>query len=66
MICYSDRTFCISKDCKCGRELTKEIEDAAVKWWGSKDAPIAVACFCGEPKDEYKHLVETHLNKRRL
>lgn len=49
MIGYMDRTFCISPDCKdeCGRRLTKEIREAADKWWGDEGAPIAVGCFCG-------------------
>lgn len=44
MICYQDKTFCISENCKnkCGRQLTQEIKD------GARDAglPIAVASFC--------------------
>lgn len=46
MICYKDKTFCdFYKDCKegdaCDDALTDEIKDAAVKWWGNKNAPIA-------------------------
>ena len=49
MICYLDRTFCISKGCtnQCGRKLTDEIVEGARKWWGGDDAPISMGCFCG-------------------
>lgn len=55
MICYRDTTFCVSTGCenKCGRQLTKEIEDAAKDWWKTPNnptgegAPIAMSCFCG-------------------
>lgn len=47
MICYLDRTFCVSPNCKCDRKLTNEIKQAAIKWWGNTDAPISVAYFCG-------------------
>lgn len=51
---YLDRTFCISPKCnnKCNRQLTKEIEEDARKWWGSDDAPISVSYFCGENPNE--------------
>lgn len=54
MMCYRDMTFCISKDCtnECGRQLTKEIIEAADKWWGEQGAPISVSTFCGEEKNE--------------
>ena len=54
MICFRDKTFCNSKDCKsfkgCISALTDEVKKDAEKWWGGKDAPIAVyggnpACF---------------------
>jgi hypothetical protein len=50
MICYLDRTFCVSPNCenKCGRKLTDEIRQAARVWWGSDNAPIAMGWFCGE------------------
>lgn len=53
MICYRDETFCVSPKCKnkCGRKLTPEIIEAARRWWGGDDAPIAVAKFC-ENEDE--------------
>jgi hypothetical protein len=47
MICYQDRTFCQSKDCAkfkdCPRALTSKVKADAVRWWGSKDAPISIA-----------------------
>lgn len=54
MISYKDRTFCASPNCqdKCGRKLTEEIKQAAVKWWGSEGAPISVAHFCGDNPNE--------------
>ena len=53
MMCYRDRTFCTHyTDCSsgntCDRPLTPEVQEAAEKWWGSKDAPIAV--FIEKPK----------------
>lgn len=50
MISYKDMTFCCSPECvnKCGRKLTDEIKAAAARWWGSDDAPISMAHFCGE------------------
>ena len=50
MICYRDRTFCDSNVEKheCGRELTDEVIDGAVRWWGGADAPIATGKFCKE------------------
>ena len=45
MICFRDTTFCAAKclNHSCERRLTKQVEDAAVKWWGSDKAPIAVS-----------------------
>lgn len=50
MICYLDKTFCGSKNCKneCGRQLTKKDALAAEKWWGGKHCPIAYSYFCGD------------------
>lgn len=49
---YLDRTFCVSPNCvnECERKLTPEIRAAANKWM--KDAPIAVAYFCGPKEDK--------------
>jgi hypothetical protein len=56
MICYKDKTFCVSPSCtnKCGRKLTPEIKEAAQKWWGMEgEAPIAISCFCGGELKDY-------------
>lgn len=47
MINFQDRTFCdFHKNCKngvnCKDALTEEIQNEAIKWWGSQDAPISV------------------------
>jgi hypothetical protein len=42
MICYRDMTFCAHAKPGCHRALTNEVHEAAAKWWGSEDAPIAV------------------------
>lgn len=58
MICFKDRTFCCSKDCKneCGRQWTKELQEEANKWAkdsGFEDgAPIAFSYFCGGSIDD--------------
>ena len=45
MIGYKDMTFCsFWESCKdgkkCFRALTKEVQENAEKWWGSKEVPI--------------------------
>lgn len=52
MMCYLDMTFCtLYKQCKkgkdCGRALTREVEQAAERWWRGPNAPIAV--FANRP-----------------
>jgi len=46
MICFRDRTFCGADNCKkffqCPSALTLEVKEAAVKWWGNEEAPIAM------------------------
>lgn len=47
MICYKDKTFCpfyetCDKQNDCSRPLTPQVKAAAVKWWGSDAAPVAV------------------------
>ena len=52
MICYKDRTFCISENCTCeeGRKYTEQIQEDANGWWkrsGCKgDGPVAIADIC--------------------
>lgn len=63
MICYRDRTFCISPGCtnECGRKLTAEVRAAARAWWGGDDAPIAMGYFCGgEPQCSCEKEVKPH------
>lgn len=52
MICYRDMTFCNAPNCTCPewRRLTPAVIDAALKWWGSVGAPIAVGHLC-KPKE---------------
>ena len=47
MICYMDRSFCISPNCenKCGRKLTDEVRDGARR----KRLPICTGYFCDKP-----------------
>lgn len=45
-MCYKDMTFCtFYEDCAnatdCHRPLTPEVREAAAKWWGDDDYPIA-------------------------
>jgi hypothetical protein len=55
-MCFMDRTFCMSKDCKgdCGRQWTQELQEQAEKWWNPEglpelrdQAPVAFGYFCG-------------------
>ena len=48
MMCYRDRTFCVSPACqnRCGCKLTEKIKEDAEKWWGKPNAPIACSEFC--------------------
>lgn len=54
MLCYKDMTFC-SANCHtiCPIKLTPQVEEAAAKWWGSSDAPIAVSNY-SDTCQEYK------------
>lgn len=53
MICYGDRTFCGSPNCKneCGRKLTDMIRADAKK----RRLPISMGYFCGTPVDDVGH-----------
>lgn len=44
MICYLDRTFCVTKNCKnaCGRKLTDEIRQGAIQ----AGLPVMVSLLC--------------------
>ena len=54
MLCYRDMTFC-SANCAtiCPIKLTPQVEEAAAKWWGSSDVPIAVSDY-SDTCQEYK------------
>ena len=51
MLCYKDKTFCVSPDCKneCGRKLTDKDRRGAE---GLK-LPLSVGHFCGGLHDDY-------------
>jgi hypothetical protein len=53
MISFRDKTFCpFWGDCEdgidCPRALTKQVQQEAIKWWGSDEAPISM--YVTEPK----------------
>jgi hypothetical protein len=50
MVCYRDRTFCGSPNCKnkCGRQFTDEDHEDALKWWGGAGYPVSLSLFCDE------------------
>ena len=50
MIGYKDRAWCRSPNCKgkCGRQFTQADHEAAVRWWGGEDYPLAFGYFCDE------------------
>ena len=52
MFCYRDMTFCIA-NCRttCPIKLTPQVEEAAAKWWGSSDAPIALTDYSPSCKE---------------
>lgn len=53
MICFRDRTYCASPNCRneCGRQFTAEDAVAAKAWWGSDDYPVAMSTFCDKHGD---------------
>lgn len=50
MICYKDKTFCASPQCKneCGRKMTKDEEREAKQL----NLEVSSAYFCGQPEDK--------------
>ena len=71
MICYKDKTFCISEDCTCGpdRKYTEKVRLDAERWWGSTDAPIMVANLCNDiapPLHELEEIEETMIMLSKL
>ena len=63
MICYLDKTFCISPNCHCERKLTDKIRQDARKWWGGPDVPIAVGYMCNPKSNCTKKVVKKHKKK---
>lgn len=53
MICYGNRTYCISPDChnQCGRQLTDKIKADARRL----KMPLCTGYFCGVPKEWMKN-----------
>lgn len=54
MLCFLDRTFCGSKihHPDCNEQLTPELVEQGIKWWGSKNFPVAYSDFCKTGMDE--------------
>jgi hypothetical protein len=50
MMCFRDKTYCLSPNCtnQCGRQLTNEVKEAAIR----AGQLIACAYFCGELEKE--------------
>jgi len=50
MLAYKDMTFCSAKCANptCERNLTEAEREKAIKWWGSKDFPIALSDFSSD------------------
>lgn len=65
MICFQDKTFCVSPDCTCENPLTKKVIEDAERWWG-KGAPIAVGFLCGAPEGlSLKQVMEERFKELR-
>lgn len=47
MIHYKDMTFCESNcvNYNCNRNLTKEVRQEAIQWWGTQNPPISTGDF---------------------
>ena len=70
MICYMDMTWCpewiherCTKQAKCNRVLTEEVQANAVKWWGSDEAPLCMwsaepTCFNAKEYDNERKQTE--------
>lgn len=54
MICFKDKTFCASPNCKneCGRKMTDEEKEQLEKMNETNWVGVMQAYFCGEPEDE--------------
>lgn len=60
MMCYRDKTFCASPDCKneCGRQITDEQRGEAERL----GLLIAWGYFCGEPEKTERYRGDTYEN----
>ena len=47
MMCFRDMTFCnaVCGNMSCSRKMTEQVQEAAIRWWGSDKAPIALSDF---------------------
>ena len=68
MICYKDRTYCVSENCTCHPDCkyTEQVQNDANFWWknsGCKgDGPVAIAYLCSDnapPPHELLEIEET-------
>lgn len=62
MICYLDKAWCSSPNCKnkCGRKFTSKHHELAKLWWGGPNYPLSTSPFC----DENGELIDYAENKR--
>lgn len=58
MISFKDRSFCSSRCANqtCPRFFTDELHEAASKWWGGDDAPVAFMDFKAGGCKEWKEV----------
>lgn len=66
MMCFRDSTFCpysdtCNKQASCSRAITPEVKEAAVKWWGGEDYPMAV--YTSKPSCHEERSSESSLTK---
>lgn len=47
MISFNDTTYCNNPNCdgSCGRQWTSALQQKAIRWWCSENAPVAFADF---------------------
>lgn len=58
MLCFRDMTFCSAKcvNVLCRRYFGDAERQAAKRWWGGDDAPVAFHDFGGNCKDRMESL----------
>jgi hypothetical protein len=64
---FRDMTFCESRDCArwgkdCLRGYTQEVHQAAIRWWGDENYPIAL--MIGRPYCYEGESIEREADKR--